>query len=168
VGFVDFYAGRQKFGVMRMRTRDRKIGIAPVRQEKPDIGAAQRGVDVRLLLPDRSDSNLSIARAHSHYSELLAAGVKIYETHDLVLHSKTVVIDGVWSVIGSSNFDHRSVIFNDEVDVVVVGSETAKELETMFADDQNAATKIDLKAWKGRSLSQRINEAIAFTWEKLL
>jgi cardiolipin synthase len=115
------------------------------------VGAARRGVDVRLLLPDRSDSDLSIARAHSHYSELLEAGAKIYETHDLVLHSKTVVIDGVWSVIGSSNFDHRSVIFNDEVDVVVVGSETAKELEAMFADDQNAATQIDFKEWKDRS-----------------
>jgi len=157
-----------------MRNAEKSILVSaayfvPTDQEMENlVGAARRGVNVRLLLPDRSDSDLSIARAHSHYSELLEAGAKIYETHDLVLHSKTVVIDGVWSVIGSSNFDHRSVIFNDEVDVVVVGSETAKELEAMFADDQNAATQIDFKEWKDRSLSQRVKEAFAFAWEKLL
>jgi cardiolipin synthase len=111
---------------------------------------------------------LSIAVAHSHYSDLLQAGVKIYETHNLVLHSKTVVIDGVWSAIGSSNFDHRSVIFNDEVDVVVLGSETANELEAMFADDQHGATAIDLKAWKNRALSQRVKEILAVAWQNLL
>ena len=143
--------------------------FVPTEQEMEDlIGAARRGLDVRLLLPDKSDSGLSIAVAHSHYSDLLQAGVKIYETHNLVLHSKTVVIDGVWSAIGSSNFDHRSVIFNDEVDVVVLGSETANELEAMFADDQHAATAIDLKAWKNRALSQRMKEIFAVAWQNLL
>ena len=131
-------------------------------------GAARRGVDVRLLLPDRSDSPLSIAVGHSHYAALLKAGVKIYETHDLVLHSKTVVIDGVWSVVGSSNFDHRSVIFNDEVDAVVLGSDTAEELEAMFADDQRAARAVDLSAWNRRSLAARIKERYARVWQKLL
>ncbi|KAB7739253.1 hypothetical protein F2P47_13140 [Parvibaculum sedimenti] len=129
---------------------------------------ARRGVDVRLLLPDKSDSESSIAVAHSHYSDLLEAGVKIYETHDVVLHSKTLVIDGVWSAVGSSNFDHRSVIFNDEVDVVVLGTETATELEAMFADDQRDATAIDLKAWKNRPLLQRLRETLVIAWQKLL
>jgi cardiolipin synthase len=71
------------------------------------------------------------------------AGVKIFETHDLVLHSKTVVVDGVWSAVGSSNFDHRSVISNDEVDAVVLGAETANELEAMAQDDRAAAHAID-------------------------
>ena len=120
------------------------------------------------MLPDKSDSELSIAVAHSHYSDLLQAGVKIYETHNLVLHSKTVVIDGVWSAIGSSNFDPRSVIFNDEVDVVVLGSETADELESQFADDQQRATAIDLKAWRNRGLSERMKEIFAGAWQNLL
>ena len=143
--------------------------FVPTEQEMEDlIGAARRGLDVRLLLPDKSDSQLSIAVAHSHYSDLLRAGVKIYETHNLVLHSKTVVIDGVWSAIGSSNFDHRSVIFNDEVDVVVLGSETANELESQFADDQQRATAIDLKAWGDRRLSERMKEIFAVAWQNLL
>jgi cardiolipin synthase len=157
-----------------MRNAEKSIIITaayfvPTAQEKEDlIAAARRGVDVRLLLPDRSDSELAIAVAHSHYTGLLEAGVKIYETHDLVLHSKTVVIDGVWSVIGSSNFDHRSVIFNDEVDVVVLGTETATQLETMFADDQTGAKAIDPKAWKNRSVFQKMKEIFATTWESLL
>jgi cardiolipin synthase len=140
--------------------------FVPTDQEMADLmDAARRGVDVRLLLPDQSDSELSIAVAHSHYTDLLAAGVKIYETHGIVLHSKTVVIDGVWSVIGSSNFDHRSIIFNDEVDVVVLGSDTAQDLEAMFRDDQNAATPIGIVAWKSRPLPRRLKEFYAIAWE---
>jgi cardiolipin synthase A/B len=60
--------------------------------------SARRGLDVRPLLPDKSDfSGRSIALAHSHYTDLLQTGVKIYETHGVVLHSKTLVVDGVWS-----------------------------------------------------------------------
>ncbi len=132
------------------------------------IQAARRGVDVRLLLPDRSDSALSLAVGHSHYSDLLKAGVKIYETHNLVLHSKTVVIDGVWSVVGSSNFDHRSVIFNDEVDAVVLGGDTAAQLQAMFDDDYKSASQIDPATWAKRPVSARLNEVYARVWQKLL
>ncbi len=143
--------------------------FVPTPQEMEDlVGAARRGVDVRILLANQSDSDLSIAVAHSHYSELLEAGVKIYETHDMVLHSKTVIIDGVWSAIGSSNFDHRSVIFNDEVDIVVLGSETAIDLQAMFDDDQRGATAIALAAWKDRSLFQRMKEVYAVAWQTML
>ena len=123
---------------------------------------------MRLLLPDKSDSALSIAVGHSHYAELLKAGVKIYETHDLVLHSKTVVVDGVWSVVGSSNFDHRSVIFNDEVDAVVLGSDVAGDLEGMFADDQTRAHAIDLRAWNRRPPEARVKELYARIWQRFL
>jgi cardiolipin synthase len=130
--------------------------------------AARRGVDVRLLLPDKSDSPNSIAVGHSHYEELLKSGVKIYETHDLVLHSKTVVVDGVWSVVGSSNFDHRSVIFNDEVDAVVLGADTARDLEAMFEDDRAAAHPIDLRSWRRRSPVARARELYARIWQEWL
>lgn len=143
--------------------------FVPTEQEMEDLtNAARRGVDVRLLLPDKSDSDSSIAVAHSHYSDLLEAGVKIYETHGVVLHSKTLVIDGVWSAVGSSNFDHRSVIFNDEVDVVVLGTETATELEAMFEDDQRNATAIELEAWKNRPLPQRLKETVVLVWQRML
>ena len=102
-------------------------------QKETLIDAARRGVDVRLLLAGNSDSPEAIAVARTHYGDLLKAGIRIYETHDVVIHAKTVVVDGVWSAVGSSNFDYRSVLFNDEVDAIVLGADTARELETVFA-----------------------------------
>jgi cardiolipin synthase A/B len=131
--------------------------------------SARRGLDVRPLLPDKSDfSGRSIALAHSHYTDLLQTGVKIYETHGVVLHSKTLVVDGVWSAIGSSNFDHRSIIFNDQVDVIGLGSDTANELETLFRDDSQRPSAIDLSAWKNRAMSQKLKEALVLVWQNLL
>jgi cardiolipin synthase len=121
------------------------------------IAAAERGVDVRIMLPEKSDSPPAVEAARSHYSELLEAGVKIFETRDVVLHSKTVVIDGVWSAVGSSNFDHRSVLFNDEIDAVVLGKKTAAELEAIFEDGEQTSNAIDLETWEAqRSLGARM------------
>lgn len=143
--------------------------FVPTEQEREELtAAARRGVRVRLLLPDRSDSRPALLVGRSHYTELLDAGVHIWETQNLVLHSKTIVIDGVWSVIGSSNFDHRSVIFNDEVDVVVLGSDTAQAMERMFEDDLARAKKIDPAEWSERSLFQRIEELISRLAQTLL
>lgn len=157
-----------------IRNAEKSISVSaayfvPTHQEMEDlIDAARRGVDIRLLLPDQSDSARAIAVAHSRYSDLLEAGVKIYETHDLILHTKTVVVDGVWSVIGSSNFDQRSVLFNDEVDAVVLGSATAQAMEGMFADDLAEARQIDLATWDTRPLSQKIREMVSRIWQTLL
>jgi len=86
-----------------------------------------------------------------------------------VLHTKLIIVDGVWSVIGSSNFDHRSVLFNDEVDAVVVGSDTAQELERMFEDDVANASRIDLEGWQDRSVFQRLKDVAArIIWQNLL
>ena len=157
-----------------IRTAEKSVKIttayfAPTKQEMEALTqAAKRGVDVRLLLPANSDSPLSIAVAHARYSELLDAGVKIYEMHNVVLHSKTVVVDGVWSAIGSSNFDHRSVIFNDEVDVVVLGSDATQGLEDLFQEDQAAAKLIEIRAWKSRPMWVRLRETYSLAWENLL
>jgi cardiolipin synthase len=143
--------------------------FAPTKQEMEALAAAaRRGVDVRLLLPGRSDSQLSIAVAHARYSELLEAGVKIWETNNVILHSKTVVVDGVWSAIGSSNFDHRSVIYNDEVDAVVLGSDAAQEFEGLFQANQAAAQPIESRSWKGRPVWGRLRELYALAWENIL
>lgn len=86
----------------------------------------------------------------------------------MVLHSKTVVVDGVWSAIGSSNFDHRSVIFNDEVDVVVLGSDAAQELGNLFHTDQATAQRIEIGAWKSRPGWVRLREMYSLAWENML
>jgi cardiolipin synthase len=138
-------------------------------QEEALVEAAERGVDVRLLLADSSDSALSIEAARSRYGDLLEAGIRIFETHGVVLHAKTVTIDGVWSAIGSSNFDHRSVLYNDEVDAIVLGTETAHDLETIFKDGMTIATEIDSATWEDtRSFPDRLKGFFVGFWEHLL
>jgi cardiolipin synthase len=146
--------------------------FVPTDQEKEDlIGAARRGVDVRLLLPSDSDSKMALAIGRSHYASLLEAGVKIYEIQDEVLHSKTASIDGVWTAVGSSNFDPRSVVFNDEVDALVLGSITANGFQKMFEDDLGRARQIEAAAWRRRPLRERfleIFELSSFAWQNWL
>lgn len=138
-------------------------------QKETLIDAARRGVDVRLLLAGNSDSPEAIAVARTHYGDLLKAGIRIYETHDVVMHAKTVVVDGVWSAVGSSNFDYRSVLFNDEVDAIVLGADTARELETVFAEGIADAVEIDLASWeRERDLGDRIKGRFSRFWENLL
>ncbi len=157
-----------------IRTAERRIWLSaayfvPTHQEKEDLAAAaRRGVDVRLLLPTSSDSSLALAVQRSQYGDLLEAGVRIFETQNEILHSKTATIDGVWSVIGSSNFDHRSVIFNDEVDAVFLGSNTAGQLERMFEADAAKAKTVELSRWRDRPLGERIEELFARLWQNML
>jgi cardiolipin synthase len=105
---------------------------------------------------------------HSHYEALLRSGVKIYERDDGILHSKTMVVDDVWSITGSSNFDYRSVLFNDEVDAVVLGMDTGEQLATLFLSDLGNATAIDLPTWRKRSTLTKLREQFWRLWEKLL
>jgi len=157
-----------------IRTAEQRISLStgyfvPTEKEIADlVAAARRGVDVRLLLPSESDSELSLTVGRSNYRELLEAGVKIYETQNEILHSKAAVVDGVWTIIGSSNFDHRSVIFNDEVDSVVLGSETGRQMEAMFEDDFKQATPIDLATWKDRPLPTKLKEVLFGAWQSQL
>jgi cardiolipin synthase A/B len=132
------------------------------------IDAARRGVDVKLVLPSHSDSEVVFHVGRSHYSSLLQAGVKIYERHGAVLHSKTAVIDGVWSCVGSSNLDWRSFLSNDEVNAVVLGREFAQQMLNMFSKDLEAAEAIDLDHWQRRSPLIRLKEWGAGLLQRLL
>jgi cardiolipin synthase len=143
--------------------------FVPTHQEKQDLmRAARRGIDVRLLVPSHSDSPPALAVQHSHYTDLLEAGVKIYERDEGVLHSKSMVIDTVWSIIGSSNFDQRSVLFNDEVDAVIIGKVTGEQLENIFQKDLQHAHSIDLASWKRRTVGAKLREQFWRRWQKLL
>ena len=146
--------------------------FVPTDQEEQDlIAAARRGVDVRLLLPSNSDSKMALAVGRSHYGYLLEAGVNIYEVQNEVLHSKSISIDGVWTAIGSSNFDPRSVVFNDEVDAIVLGSDTGAAFERMFQKDLSQARNIDRDEWRRRPLVQRLLELFevtSFLWRNWL
>lgn len=112
--------------------------------------AAKRGVDVRLLLPGISDSTMVLNATRAHYTDLLTAGVRIYETKDIILHAKTAVVDNVWSTVGSSNLDTLSFFMNHEVNATVLGSAFGNALAERFEKDLNYAREINLKEWKGR------------------
>ena len=124
-----------------------------------------------MILPGDSDSKMALAIGRSHYGYLLEAGVKIYEAQNEVLHSKTPSVDGVWTSVGSSNFDPRSVVYNDEVDALVLGSVTADDFERMFNRDTSTARQIDVATWRRRPLNERFLELFelsSFLWQNLL
>jgi cardiolipin synthase A/B len=140
--------------------------FVPTFQERQALArAARRGIDVRLLLPSHSDSSPALAVQQSYYAGLLHAGVKIFEREDGILHSKTIVTDSVWSIVGSSNFDHRSVLFNDEVDAVVIGQKTGAKLEQYFSEGQQHAHQVDLAAWRQRPFIHKLRERFWRLWE---
>ena len=99
---------------------------------------------------------------------MLEAGVKIYERRGALLHSKTAIIDGVWSCVGSTNLDWRSFLDNDEVNAVVLGRDFARQMKTMIARDLEASEAITLENWEKRSLMLRIKEWGASLWQRLL
>lgn len=128
-------------------------------------GAARRGVDVQMIMPGFSDHWIVFHAGRSHYDELLAAGVEIYERRDALVHAKTAVIDGVWSTVGSANMDMRSFLHNDEVNAVVLSNEFAREMYELFAADRKQAKRIDAESWAGRPSSLRLKEWFGRLWE---
>jgi cardiolipin synthase len=130
--------------------------------------AARRGLDVTLILAGPTDEPLVAAAGQAGYAELLAAGVAILERQGVVLHSKTVVIDGVWSSVGSSNLDYRSVLYNDEADAIVIGTSFGEAMEGMFADDLAHSAPIDPARWRRRGVGERIREWFSGLFEWLM
>ena len=126
--------------------------------------AAARGVDVRMVLPSKTDSSLILWAGHGYYDELLAGGVKIFERREALLHSKTALVDGVWSTIGSTNLDWRSFLHNQEINAVVLGADFGRQVRSMFEADLAASVPITLEAWRERGLSERMKEAFARLW----
>jgi cardiolipin synthase len=130
--------------------------------------AAHRGVRVRLLVPGISDHQWMVVAGRGFYQSLLEAGVEIYEYRRGPLHSKTVTIDGEWSLVGTANFDSRSLYLNFEVGVALVGARAALALEEQFADDLEHATRIDPAAFARRSRITRVAEQLLKLFSPIL
>lgn len=130
--------------------------------------AARRGVDVQLVVPSRSDSSAALAAGRAEYGKLMRAGVKIHERLYRILHAKTAVIDGAWSAVGSSNLDWRSVVWNNEIDAVILDRAFGAKMEAMFAADVAASRTIDPVAWRHRPLGERLDEWGAHLIQSLL
>ena len=127
--------------------------------------AARRGVDVQLLLPSVSDTWLVTAAGRRHYGELLEAGVKIYERQGALLHSKTTLIDGVWSAVGSTNLDWRSFLHNDEIDAIVLSQGFGDQMRAAFQADLAQSQQLTMEKWSSRGLLPRLQEFTAGMWE---
>jgi cardiolipin synthase A/B len=130
--------------------------------------AAARGVDVRLLLPGKSDSDLAFYASRSFYDELLGNGVNIYERRDGMLHAKTAVIDGVWSTVGSTNLDWRSFLNNLEINAVILSPDFGSRMKALFKQDLQSSKQITLEDWKNRPLLLHLKESGARLWSHML
>ncbi len=130
----------------------------------PFTDAAKRGVDVKIILPGITDSQLALYAQRYHYSELLKSGVKLYERRNALLHAKTAVIDKVWSTVGSTNMDFWSLLNNDEVNAVILSHEFADEMEKMFARDLAESDEIQLEEWEKDLYSQDQGVVCAFIY----
>lgn len=123
--------------------------------------AARSGIDVRILLPGFSDHKMVLYSSHAQYAGLLGAGVKLYERNDRLLHSKTAVIDGLWSTVGSSNLDYQSFLHNNEVNAVILGYDFGRQMEELFLSDLSHARQIELEEWEKRPLWERFMEMMS-------
>lgn len=128
--------------------------------------AAQRGLEVRLLVPRRGDSRLVTWAARSYFGELMRAGVAVYEYRPRMLHSKALLIDRTLAVVGSANFDHRSFRLNFELCVAWWDRGVAQRLESLLAQDFEAAERLPTR--RRISRFQRLMEAIARLLSPLL
>ncbi len=126
--------------------------------------AARRGVDVTLILPGKTDSALIFHVGRGYYTELLQAGVHIFERRGVILHAKTALIDGVWATVGSTNLDWRSFLHNHELNAVVLGPEFGAQVQAMFDRDLAGSDAVLLPAWQQRPVMLRVKELLARVW----
>ena len=133
--------------------------VTPQRVLAAFEAAARRGVAVRLLLPGRNNHPAAGAAARRSYTRLLAAGIEIWEWNGVMVHAKTAVVDGIASLVGSSNLDPLSMRRNYELNLLVVDPQTGGDMRAMFARDLTGATRIEPDQWRRRPRWHRALEA---------
>jgi cardiolipin synthase len=127
----------------------------------------ERGVEIKIITPGKhTDHLLTRTSSRRLYGELLAAGAQIYEYVPAMMHVKVMIVDGVWSVVGSTNFDNRSFGLNDEVNLAAFGSELADRLKEDFARDLIDSLSVSYEEWKRRSVFERAHEWLGWVLEK--
>jgi cardiolipin synthase len=127
----------------------------------------ERGVHVRILVPGRkSDHMLTRSTSRGGYGPLLEAGAEVYEYQPAMIHAKVLCVDGLWSVVGSTNFDNRSFGINDEVNLAVRDVGFAERLERDTTADLKESRSISLEHWRHRSLAERAPELLGWIFER--
>ena len=121
--------------------------------------AVRRGVRIRILTEGEETDAMPVKYASRHaYDRLLQLGVEIYEYQPTMMHAKVLVVDGIWSMFGSANFDNRSLELNDELNVAVSSRDLAARFQRDFEEDLARSQRITLEQWRQRSLLQKARE----------
>ena len=130
--------------------------------------AAERGVDVRLLVPHKSNHVVADWVSRGYYTQLLRSGVRILRFKDAMVHAKTATVDGTWSTVGTANIDRLSLTGNYEVNVEAIDESFARTLEEVFQLDQTNCLELTLSEWEARDLHRRFTEAMLTPFRPLL
>jgi cardiolipin synthase len=132
------------------------------------LKAAARGVRVVVLVPGKIDHQITYRASRSNYGRMLLGGIEIFEYMAALMHAKTMVVDGVWATVGSTNFDNRSFALNEELNLTVYDTNLARQLEEAFEQDLKYSRKITYEEWNSRGIGERIYEIFAFPVKEYL
>ena len=134
--------------------------LPPLILRRALVDAAKRGVRLRLIVQGSSDVPVTHTGTIGHYGTLLKHGAEIYEWDKSVLHAKTMVVDGVWSTIGSANLDGRALFLSYEVNAAVLDRALAEAVKEQFERDLTYCHRVTREEWKRRPLTQKVMEII--------
>jgi cardiolipin synthase len=133
------------------------------------LAAQRRGVDVRVItVSKKTDVKTTWYAGRTYYEKLLEGGVKIYEYQPTMMHAKSMVVDGIWSYVGSMNFDNRSLSFNDESLLVALDPAIGSQMDSIFMDDIKASQEMKLDEFLKRPLSNKVLEWCAQKLRRVL
>jgi len=130
--------------------------------------AVRRGVKVRLLVPGKSDVPAASYAGRAFFSRLLKAGIEIYTYLGEMLHAKTYLFDECWSIIGSTNLDYQSLIYNDEGNIGILDVSFASKMAEIFKEDLKNSTLLDQESWRNRPFLEKIKEHFFALFRKRL
>lgn len=131
------------------------------------VRAKKRGVQIRVIAPGKhADHAMTRSSGRSAYGDLLQAGAEIHEYEASMIHAKITIIDGLWSVVGSTNFDNRSFGLNDEINLAIFNEQIASKLTHDFDEDAARSKRVTLDDWKRRSILERMLEWAGWVFER--
>ncbi|MDO5630189.1 MAG: phospholipase D-like domain-containing protein [Mobilicoccus sp.] len=132
------------------------------------LHAAARGVDVRVILPERSNHVVADLVARYYWTSLLEGGVKLHLYQEVMVHAKTATVDGRWATIGTANIDRLSLRGNYEINLEIVDPDQAEHMETVFRRDLDRCREMTLEEWRRRPLHYRLGETLLRPLEPIL
>ena len=124
------------------------------------IRAAHRGVDVQLLIPERSNHLLADWLARTYFTQCLKEGIRVFLYQGAMIHAKTATIDGLWTTIGTANLDRLSLMGNYEINMEILDEQMAAGIEAVFQHDLIYCKELHLDEWNHRSLAQKMGELV--------